>query len=133
MSYSKYRAKATHLDGHRFASKAESIRYSELKNLERAGLISKLKLQPEFAIAINGKHCFKYLADFEYIQNGERVVEDVKSSFTAKLDLYRLKKKCVEAAYNITIQEVGIKPKRKGRDVSAEVAQIFREAAVKHK
>ena len=59
MAYSKYSAKPTHVDGIRFASKAEAKRFGELKTLERLGIISGLKLQPMFAIEINGKHCFK--------------------------------------------------------------------------
>lgn len=106
MSYSKYNAKPTVVDGHRFHSKKEAKRYADLKLMQRLGEISNLELQPEFAIAINGKHCFKYYADFAYDRAGERVIEDVKSAATAKNDTYRIKKKCVEAAYGISVVEV---------------------------
>lgn len=126
MAYNKYGGQPTYIDGVRFDSIAESRRYGELKNLERAGLITGLELQPKFAIAINGKHCFTWKGDFAYFEGNIRAVEDVKGF---KTPMYRLKKKCVEAAYNITIREIGIQKKRKGRDVSAEVKEIFREAA----
>lgn len=106
MSKSKYKAKPVVIDGIRFASQKEGRRYSELKLLERAGEITSLKLQPEFPVCINGKVCFKYLADFQYLEDSKRVVEDVKSPATRKLPVYRIKKKCVEAYYGFQIREV---------------------------
>jgi len=80
----KYRAKATTVDGHRFASKAEARRWGELRQLLRAGKISDLELQPRFvlqeAFIRSGVkvRAVTYVADFEYFENGKRVVEDVK-------------------------------------------------------
>lgn len=127
MAYSKFNAKPTIVDGIRFPSKAEARRYSELKSLEQAGIITNLKRQPRYDICINGKLCFFYKADFSYSQQGAQVVEDVKG---VRTDVYAIKKKCVEAAYGITIQEIGIQNKRSSkRDVSQEVKEIFRDAA----
>lgn len=100
---SKYRAQPVIVDGHRFASKREAARYGELKLLMRGGAIRGLKLQEPFEIAINGVKCFTYKADFSYTENGKKIVEDVKGF---KTPIYRLKKKCVEAAYKIQIQEI---------------------------
>ena len=103
----KYRAKKTVVDGITFDSKAEARRYSQLKILERAGEISGLTLQPQFPVTLNGKDICRYIADFAYFTDHARVVEDVKSDFTAKNPIYRLKKKLVEAAYpGVQIVEV---------------------------
>ncbi len=99
----KYRAKPVVIDGIRFASTKEGARYTELKMLQKTKKIYGLILQPKFPITINGKLCFKYAADFEYMEKGKRIIEDVKGVLTP---VYRLKKKCVEAAYGVKITEV---------------------------
>jgi len=100
----KYGAKKTEIDGYIFDSKAEASRYSYLLLLEKAGEISNLNLQPVFPLIINGKKIGKYIADFQYNdQDGNRVVEDVKGMATP---VFRLKKKIVEAIYEIQIVEV---------------------------
>ena len=86
MSYRKYGNRKTVIDGIKFDSKAEAERYKELKILEKAGLIKKLILQPEFLLQdkfkYNGKteRAVKYIADFKYfdVAKGVYVVEDVK-------------------------------------------------------
>jgi hypothetical protein len=100
----KYNAVKTEVDGFVFASKAEARRYSELKLLEMAGDIYNLTLQPIFSITVNNKHVGKYIADFQYqvSKTDKMIVEDVKG---VKTPVYRLKKKLVEALYNITITE----------------------------
>ena len=104
MSYRKYGNQKTEVDGYLFDSKREANRYMELKLLERAGEISSLELQPSFELLVQGgKSVGKYYADFRYTQNEEVVVEDAKG---VKTDVYRLKKKIVEAVYGIRIVEV---------------------------
>ena len=99
----KYRAKVTWVDGIRFASKKEAKRYGELKLMEHAGHISKLKLQPSFDIVIKGQKICKYIADFTYFNSKQvRIVEDVKG---VKTPIYRLKKKLVKALHGIEIFE----------------------------
>jgi hypothetical protein len=102
---SKFGSVRTTVDGIAFHSKKEADRYSELKLLERAGAISDLALQPEFPIIINGKKVAKWIGDFRYSSYGSVVVEDVKSSFTRRDPVYRLKKKLVEAQYGIQVTE----------------------------
>lgn len=102
---SKYKAVKTVVDDITFDSKKEAKRYGELKMMEKAGLISDLLLQPGFVIFIKGKKICEYRADFEYWEQGQRVIEDVKSETTRKLPVYRLKKKMFEAAYGIKIKE----------------------------
>ena len=128
MSYSKFRAKATHCDGHRFASKAEARRYGELRSLQQAGVISHLELQPSFPLIVGGVVVCTYRGDFRYLENGKSVTEDVKGFATAE---YKLKRKLLLATHpGIDHREIGIRPRAKpSRDVSKEVKEIFREEA----
>ena len=77
----------------------------ELKLLLKTGNITNLKLQERFPIKIKDKLICTYVADFSYEENGNRIVEDVKSAYTKKLPLYRIKKKLVAALYGIEIVE----------------------------
>ena len=102
---SKYHAIKTEVDGRVFASRAEARRYSELCLLEKAGEIKRLETQPVYPIVVNGKKICTYIADFRYFDSGfsREIIEDVKGM---KTPVYRLKKKLVEALYNITITEI---------------------------
>lgn len=64
----------------KFDSKAEMARYGELRLLELAHQIKDLKLQPKF-ILTGG---VGYRGDFQYIENGKMVVEDVKGAKKGK-------------------------------------------------
>ena len=98
----KYNARATTIDGIRFASKAEAARYTELKLLQEAGEIEALELQPRFEIwsainqIANKIDRIHYIADFKYFQDGRTIVEDVKGVLTP---VYRMKKKMFLAGY----------------------------------
>jgi Protein of unknown function (DUF1064) len=96
------------IDGETFDSKKEAARYCQLKLLQKAGLIESLDLQPAWAVEINGKHFCRYTADFSYFckERGRLIIEDVKSSGTAKDAAYRLRKKAAELAHGIKITEV---------------------------
>jgi hypothetical protein len=94
----KYRANPTTVDGIRFASAKEARRYSELKLLVRAGKITELRLQPKFKLVIEET----YIADFEYIENGKLVVEDVKGFLTGT---YRRKRRAMKKQHGIEIKE----------------------------
>ena len=84
MTYQKYNAKKTTSDGITFDSKAEERRYQDLKVLEREGVIAGLEVHKRFllfdAFTHNGEtvRAIHYVADFAYIEGGQRVVEDVK-------------------------------------------------------
>ena len=92
----KYNAEKTTVDGIRFDSKAEAERYTVLRDMERHGVISDLRLQAPIelipACKVNGKtqRAIIYKADFVYQQNGQRIVEDVKGFETKE---YKIKKK----------------------------------------
>ena len=103
MRKNKFNAKKTEVDGIVFDSKAEAKRYTELKLLEKANVISDLRLQPKFDCVVNGKKICTYRADFDYYEADKYVCEDVKGF---KTPVYRLKKKLVEALYEVIIIEI---------------------------
>ena len=95
-----------------FDSKKEFQRYHELKMLEKAGLINDLKRQVPFQLipsqAENGRvveRAVKYIADFTYYENGELVVEDVKSPAT-RTDVYKIKRKLMLYVHGVHIREI---------------------------
>jgi len=108
---SKYNATRTKVDGIVFASKKEARRYSELRLLEKIGQVLDLELQPRFPVYIaplretGAVRVFTYIADFRYKDKdtGRIVIEDVKG---VKTQVYKLKKRCVQAYYGIRISEV---------------------------
>ena len=103
---SKYRNTKVAVDGATFDSRKEAARWVELRALESAGVVAALRRQVRIPIVVSGSKVCSYVADFVYIQAGRRVVEDVKSAFTRKLPVYRLKKKLIKAACGIEIQEI---------------------------
>lgn len=108
----KYRNKKVTIDGHAFDSKREAARYTELKLLQRAGLISDLALQPSFELIPkqrrdDGKaerNCV-YIADFSYHDEeaGKRVIEDAKGVKTRD---YIIKRKLLLQVHGISVREV---------------------------
>lgn len=107
---SKFRNHKVEVDGIKFDSKAEGARYWDLKHLAQNGEIRDLELQPRFPLLVQGVKVAEYRGDFAYVDvaTGKNVVEDVKSAFTRKDRVYRLKKKMVAAQYGIDIVEVGV-------------------------
>lgn len=93
---SKYGAIRTEVDGIVFASKREARRYNELKILVRSKTISDLKLQPKFPIEYRGQKICDVIGDFEYIEGGNWICEDVKGFDTP---VSKLKRKMVKAFY----------------------------------
>ena len=91
---SKYNNRRVTLDGITFDSQAEARRYEQLRLLQQAGDISELNVHERIVIVpaecIDGKmeHDLHYEADFTYLSDGWRVVEDVKGVQTP---LFRLK------------------------------------------
>ena len=104
---SKYKNTKTEVDGILFDSKKEAARWLELKALEAAGKIGFLERQVRVALKVNGTVVAHWVADFEYVEEGKKdwTWEDVKSDYTRKLPVYRLKKKLVKAIYGVDILE----------------------------
>jgi hypothetical protein len=98
----KYHAEPEYLDGHRFASRKEALRYIQLRALQRGGHLSGLELQPSYDLHVGSIRVARYVADFRYREGERVVVEDVKG---VRTPLYRLKKKMVEAEYGFRIRE----------------------------
>lgn len=97
-------------DGIEFDSMKEAHRYCELKLMQRAGLISDLRLQVQYELIptqrIDGKLAEKavnYVADFVYKQNGQTVVEDTKGMRTRE---YIIKRKLMLWVHGIRIREI---------------------------
>lgn len=96
----KYRAKATVVDGIRFASRKEAKRYGELKMMQAAGEVKWFTCQVPFRL--DGGTVYR--ADFLVVWwNGNVTVEDAKGYRT---QVYFVKRREVEAKYGFTIQEV---------------------------
>lgn len=102
---SKYHATRTVVDGITFDSKREAARYTELKLMQRAGLISDLRRQVKFELIPKqqGERAVSYIADFVYSEDGQTVVEDVKG---VRTPVYRIKKKLMLWRHGIRIREV---------------------------
>lgn len=110
MRYQKYGAQKTVVDGITFDSKAEARRYAELLLLQKGGVISDLQRQVTFTLIpaqYDGNFCveraLKYVADFVYLEDGKRVVEDVKGLRTKE---YIIKRKLMLYIHGIRIREV---------------------------
>lgn len=105
-SKSKYGAHKITVDGITYDSEKEYRRHRELLLIQKAGEIQDLDRQVPFVLIEKSKYGreIKYVADFVYIQNGKKVVEDVKSEPT-KTPLYKLKKRLLAEKYGIVISE----------------------------
>ena len=107
MAYgNKYHNTKVIYNGIKFDSKKEKSRYIELKQLEKAGIIKELELQPKFLLldTIHYKDITYpktyYKADFKYkTKDGVEIIEDVKSKITSKDKTYRLKIKMLLTKY----------------------------------
>ena len=110
----KYRNQKVVIDGITFDSKREAGRYQELKALAARNLIEDLRHQVPFELAPGvrfsdekrAKPALRYVADFAYKLDGRLIVEDVKSSITAKAAAYRIKRHLMLAVHGIEVREV---------------------------
>lgn len=96
----------------RFDSQKEARRYDELMTMLRAGIISDLRLQPQFTlqesyVTETGERirAIRYTADFSYKFGGKLVVEDVKSKPTRTKEYLR-NRKFMRSKFGIDIQEI---------------------------
>lgn len=90
----KYGNRKTELDGVTFDSRKVAWRYAELCMLQKAGLIQDLQRQVRFEIVpkCGESRARYYIAYFTYIQDGRKVIEDVKNPATRADKVYSLKK-----------------------------------------
>ena len=129
----KLNAHKVEYDGFTFGSKKEAIRWAELKLLERSGRITDLDRQVTFELIPahfeevptgefykkgekKGQPKFKrvciekgvtYVADFVYMENGKKVVEDTKGCKKGiTYNYFVLKRKLLLWVHGIRIKEV---------------------------
>ena len=95
----KFKARRTKCGhNHWHASEREALRCDVLYLLQRGGVISQLKQQPRFVLQkgydYEGKKIRRlcYYADFSYLEDGVKVIEDCKGYRT---NVYKIKKKLV--------------------------------------
>jgi len=103
---SKYRAKRTVIDGITFASRGEALRYQDLRYMEKAGRIKDLQLQVAYPMSVNGYKLCTYVADFVYLEDGKKIVEDFKG---VRTPIFRLKAKMMKALLGIELRITGSK------------------------
>jgi hypothetical protein len=109
-AYNKYRNKTTAtFDGNVHDSRKEANRWSQLLLLERAGVISDLKRQVRYELIPKqeGERAVYYVADFEYIENGNKVVEDVKGYKEGlAYRVFAIKRKLMLYVHGIKVKEI---------------------------
>lgn len=106
----KFNARKTTVEGITFDSLKEASRYQELKILERASKISNLRLQPKYELLPsfidnedNKIRGITWKADFEYIEDGQLITEDVKGVWT---EVFKLKRKLFLSQYRDNILRI---------------------------
>jgi len=108
--YNKYRNTKKSVDGLSFDSTKEAEYYTQLKLLKKSKEITKFERQVKMPIEVNGVHIAYYVLDFKvYYPDGNiRYVDvkgkDKKSGKWITTDVFKLKKKLVEAIYKIKIE-----------------------------
>ena len=111
---SKYNNKKVMVDGYTFDSKKEAARYTQLRIMERAGVIHCLRRQVPIELApsvvLDGrkKPALRFVCDFVYFKCDDltQTWEDVKSPATKSLPVYRIKKHLMKSVHNIDVVEV---------------------------
>ena len=99
----KYKSRKTgKYDSNKEAKRAQILKYEE-----HSGIISDLIEQPVFELIPKqkGERAVKYVADFQYMRDGELIVEDVKSAVTKKLPVYIVKRKLLLWVHGIRVLE----------------------------
>lgn len=99
-SRSKYGSKKTEYNGVMYDSVKE-VRYAQqLDLLIKAKELKSYERQIVIPLEVNGSKICKYICDFKLIYpDGREELVEIKSAYTAKLPLYRLKRKLFEATY----------------------------------
>lgn len=100
----KYRNIKTTYNGIKFDSKKEANYCFELDMRKKAGEVISYEMQVPFQVVLNEKKICKYILDFMVLlKDGSIEYVDVKGM---KTTVYRIKKKLVEAQFNLKIKEV---------------------------
>ena len=90
----KYNSERVQLDGYTFDSKAEARRYGALRLLVASGHIRDLRVHPRYVLqkawidaAGKKQSAITWTGDFQYLEDGRLVIEDVKGVRTAVFNL----------------------------------------------
>lgn len=102
---SKFKNRRCTFDGYNFDSEFERDRYQSLKFAQQTKVITELIVKPKYTLIVNNITIGNYTPDFQYVKNGELIVEDVKCKATCTTD-YKLRKKLMKALFNIDVIEV---------------------------
>lgn len=90
----------------KFDSQKERAEYDELNMRVKMNDIKSFRRQVRYKLIVEGFHVCTYVADFVVIENdGKYDVIDVKSEFTRKMPVYRIKCKLMYALFGIIITE----------------------------
>lgn len=108
---SKYKARKTVIDGITFDSEREARRWQQLRLLERSGAITYLQRQVTYVLAPKAKlygeertrPAIRYVVDFQYVENGETVLEDSKGVDTP---VSRLKRHLMKTVHGLDVRIV---------------------------
>lgn len=95
------------LCGHNHDSYTEAVRCNQLNEMLQSGKISDLRYQVRYQLIpkfpkrgeMTAEQAVFYIADFVYKEEGTEIVEDLKSTWTAKDGVYKLKKKLFKSLY----------------------------------
>lgn len=88
----------------RFKTKKDAVSFTKLHNLSAKLIFSQTVTEPVYKdVTILDRSV--YTADFTYIEDGEFIIEDVKSDYTRKEADYVLRKKFLYYKYRILIRE----------------------------
>lgn len=89
-----------------FPSEVEFHRAMTLMTMRAAGTITNLQFHPKFDLKVNNIHICAYIADAQYIRDGQNVVEDSKPDTgddNDTLKLARFKIALFEACYGMKV------------------------------
>lgn len=137
---SKFKNKFVRIDGHLFHSQKEAKWWLFLKEREHRGEICCLQKQVRYEIyrTKDGKPRH-YIADFVFTENGEQRVVDVKSPFTAKDPVFKIKRELFECKYTKNLEVWTTMPPNSramqltGQDVCPEPLQNQESGSSKRK
>ena len=104
----KYNNKIVYKKDGKFDSQKEYTFWLKLKRQEEMGLIRNLDRQVPFLLIEKSKFGreIKYIADFVYVDNktNEVIVADLKSNFTEKNQVFRIKARIFAEKYGFEIK-----------------------------
>lgn len=95
-----------------FQSHGEARRWGTLRMLQQFGKVTELRRQVPFPVYVNGravsaeklgKPLFTYRADFVYRRDGREIVEDYKGDARGAMDEFLVKRKIIQACYDIKV------------------------------